>query len=71
MNLNDEKTMDLLTKVILTHQGNLVSLNISNTSLSPKYLSMISHELKNHPYQIKKLDLSYNTLNFKTNKADI
>ena len=50
MNLNDEKTIDLLTKAISTHLGNLVSINISNTSLSPKYLSMISKELKDHPY---------------------
>jgi len=32
---------------------------------------MISEELKNAPYWIKKLDLSYNTLNFTTNPPDI
>lgn len=32
---------------------------------------MISDELKNAPLWIKKLDLSYNTLNFTTNPADI
>ena len=32
---------------------------------------MISEELKNAPYWIKKLDLSYNTLNFTTHPPDI
>ena len=32
---------------------------------------MISEELKNAPFWIKRLDLSYNTLNFTTNPPDI
>jgi hypothetical protein len=32
---------------------------------------MISEELKKAPFWIKKLDLSYNTLNFTTNPSEI
>jgi len=53
MNLNDEKTVDLLTQVISTFQGDLVSINISNCSLTPKSLGMISKVLKENPYYIK------------------
>jgi Ran GTPase-activating protein (RanGAP) involved in mRNA processing and transport len=31
---------------------------------------MISHVLKENPFYIKKIDLSYNTLNFQNSKAD-
>jgi len=70
MILNDEKTVDLLTQVISTFQGDLVSIKISNCSLTPKSLGMISKVLKENPYYIKKIDLSYNTLNFQNSKVD-
>ena len=53
------------------YQGELNSINLSHASITPKYLSMISEELKNAPFWIKRLDLSYNTLNFTGNPADI
>jgi hypothetical protein len=71
INLNDEKTIHHLCMVISTYQGELMSINLSNTSLTPKYLSMISEELKKCPFYIKKLDLSYNTLNFSTKPIEI
>ena len=69
INLNDDKIVDLFTQVI--SQGDLVSLNISNCSLTPKYLNMISKVLKQNPYYFKKIDLSYNTLNFNNSQADM
>ena len=53
------------------YQGELNSINLSSTSITPKYLSMISDELKKAPFWIKRLDLSYNTLNFSGNPADV
>ena len=53
------------------YQGELNSINLSNASLTPKYLSLISEEFKKAPYWMKRLDLSYNTLNFTTNPPDI
>ena len=53
------------------YQGELNSINLSSTSITPKYLSMISEELKKAPFWIKRLDLSYNTLNFSGNPADV
>jgi hypothetical protein len=53
------------------YQGEINTIHLSNTSLTPKYLSMISEELKNAPYFLKKLDLSYNTLNFVTNPFEL
>lgn len=68
--MNDEKTIQLLCKVLQIYQGELNSLNFSSASLTPRYLSMISEELKKAPFWIKRLDLSYNTLNFVPGSAD-
>jgi hypothetical protein len=63
--------MQLLCSVLNQYQGELSSINLSNASLTPRYLVMIAEELKAAPFWIKTLDLSYNTLNFATNPPDI
>jgi hypothetical protein len=68
MNLSDDKIVDNIINIIQTNKQHLTYLDLSWSSLTPIQLAKISDEFKHNPYIVKNLNLSYNVLNFDSEK---